>query len=98
MIRKRYGKMIVNTWLWGGANQYRGWRPFNCKEGAELSQHKFGRAIDLNPVELLASDIRIDIKAKKYSYDFRFITCIEDNVNWLHIDCRNTDRLLIIVP
>ena len=92
-IRKRYGKMIANTWYWGGVHQYRGWRPSRCPVGARWSQHKFGRAEDLVPVEVTAEEIRQDIKAGE---NFSGITCIEDGVNWLHFDVRNYKGLLII--
>jgi len=96
-IRERYGKMIANDWFWGGSNQYRGWRPWDCGIGAELSQHKFGCALDLIPVETTAEEIRKDIR-KGDDLLFKYITCIEENVSWLHFDCRNYDGLLIVNP
>jgi len=94
-IRKRYGKMLANTWYWGGGHQYRGWRPPDCGVGAVYSQHRFGRAIDLEPIEVTAEEIRQDIKKGE---NFRYITCIEENVPWLHIDVRNYKGLLIVSP
>lgn len=97
-LRARYGRLIANDWYWGGQNQYRGWRPFNCEVGAKLSQHKFGRAIDLIPKEITVDEIRNDIK-KNYESDdtFRYITCIEDGVGWLHVDCRYYKYGLLII-
>lgn len=92
-IRKRYGKMIANTWYWGGEHQYRGWRPLRCKIGAVYSQHRFGRAIDLVPVEVTVDEIRQDIKRGE---NFHFISCIEEGVSWLHVDVRNYKGLLIV--
>jgi len=92
-LRIRYGKMIVNTWKWGGLSQFRGWRPFDCKVGADWSQHKFGRALDLVPAEVSVEKIRSDIKAEPFLEHFMYITCIEDNVSWLHFDCRNWDKI-----
>ena len=94
-IRKRYGKMVANTWYWGGKHQYRGWRSSGCPVGARWSQHRFGRAEDLVPVEVTAEEIRQDIKAGE---DFSGITCIEDGVDWLHFDVRNYKGLLIVTP
>jgi hypothetical protein len=37
--------------------------------------------------------IREDILQNKYPDDFKYITCIEMDVSWLHIDCRNYDKL-----
>ena len=102
-LRRRYGKMIVNTYNWGGKSHYRGWRPFDCEVGAKLSQHKFGRALDLIPTEITAEEIREDILKKQKGLElFKYITCIETNVSWLHFDCRNHNKqrfgLLIIKP
>ena len=95
-IRDRYGRMTCNDWFWGGNNHYRGWRPPGCNVGAKYSQHRFGRALDLVPTEVTAEDIRRDIKAGE---DFgNAVTCIEDRVSWLHIDCRNYEGLLIVHP
>lgn len=94
-IRKRYGKMIANTWYLGGRHQYRGWRPARCTIGAVYSQHRFGRAIDLVPVEVTAEAIRQDIKNGE---NFRYITSIEDGVLWLHFDVRNYKGLLVLRP
>jgi len=101
-LRKRYGPMVANDWYWGGANQYRGWRPWDCKIGAELSQHKFGRAIDLKPVKESVDKVRADVLADPWNDDFRYITCIEMEVPWLHIDTRNRDKakygILLVYP
>jgi hypothetical protein len=92
-LRIRYGKLIANDWIWGGQNQYRGWRPPNCDVGAKLSQHRFGRAIDLIPKEVDVIEIIEDIKNNYESDDtFRYITCIEDNIGWLHFDVRNHNK------
>lgn len=91
-LRYIYGKMVCNTWLWGGSHEYRGWRPFHANTGSFLSQHKFGRALDLFPVHATVDEIRQDILSNSYTYEFRFITGLELNVNWLHIDCRNWDK------
>lgn len=87
-LRKRYGRVTMNNWLWGGHNQYRGWRPFDCPVGAKLSQHKFGRAGD-GVFTMPAEEIRQDIIKHQNDYDFKYISVIEDNVSWLHCDCRN---------
>ena len=91
-LRNKYGKMLANTWYWKGKHQYRGWRPQDSLVGAEFSQHKYGRAVDLIPLEYSIEEIRDDIKSKYLHHDFRFITCIENNVNWIHIDCRNWNK------
>lgn len=95
-IRKRFGKVVANTWWWGGKHHYRGWRPPTCFIGAERSQHKFGRALDLVPQEVTVEEIRHEIITN--GEDFGFITCVEVGVPWLHTDCRNYQGLLIVRP
>lgn len=96
-LRSVYGKMICNTWYWGGGNQYRGYRPIDCGIGAEFSQHKFGRALDLVPIDVSVDRVRDEIILNRK--DWSRITAIELEVNWLHIDCRNWDGdILLIKP
>ena len=103
-IRKRYGKMLANTWWHPGLvdaygyHEFRGWRPFDCPIGAEFSQHKLGRANDLVPLQVTLEEIWHDIKDN--GEDFGFITCIEmgSKVTWLHHDERNYKGLLIVHP
>ena len=91
-LRQRYGKLVCNTWPFGGQHQFRGYRPQDCTVGAALSQHRFGRALDLVPVQATAAEIRADIRAHPEMEAFEHITCVEDDVGWLHVDCRNHDR------
>ena len=92
-LRHRYGKMVCNTWAWGGTNEYRGLRPPDCKIGATFSMHKLGRALDLIPVQCTAEEIREDLRHFKKGdrvYDGRnYISRVEDKVGWLHIDTAN---------
>lgn len=84
--------LTVNTWLWQGQTQYRGFRPPNSEssQGAPLSQHKFGRAIDFVSKKMSAEDMRQKIvQANRL---FPYITYMEDEVNWVHIDCRQSDK------
>ena len=91
-LRMRYGKMIMNDYEWGGNNEYRGYRPYDCEIGAMFSQHKFGKAADLVPAESDLYIIQQDILADPWHPDFRFITTLELDISWLHIDCRNHDK------
>ena len=98
-----YGPTVVaNDWYWGGNNQYRGWRPWNCKVGANLSQHKFGRALDQKFKYATAEEVRQKIKKDPWKDEFKHIKSIENNVSWLHFDCRNWNKqrygLLIVRP
>lgn len=64
--------------------------------GSSTSQHRFGRALDLH------SDKHSYFKMRKYILDypdeFPYITFLEIDINWLHIDCRNTGSLKLWSP
>jgi hypothetical protein len=89
LLRHRFGTMVVNTWNWGGNNNYRGYRPFNTTVGAALSQHKFGRALDLVPIKVTAEEIRQDIIANPDREEYGLIKAIETDISWFHFDVRN---------
>ena len=93
-LRDTYGKMLCNDWPYGGKNQYRGYRPPSCKIGAPLSQHRFGRAWDLIPLETPLETIRQHILEGRWPT----IRGLELNVSWLHIDFRNSDKLVTFTP
>lgn len=91
-LRARFGKMNCNTWTWNGSYNYRGYRPPDCTVGAELSQHKFGRALDLVPLEVTSEEIRQEIIATPNEAIYQHITAIELGITWLHFDIRNRDK------
>jgi len=94
-IREHYKRPVtVNNWFRGGKFSNRGLRPMNSSVGAKFSQHKYGRAADFDVDGIPARKVRDDIKAGL----FPLITCIEDNVSWVHIDVRNATRLMIVLP
>ena len=88
-IRNQFGPMTANDWSWGGTNQYRGFRPPECSIGAKLSQHRFGRAVDLIPKDCTSSQIRKEIIANQNSSDWKDIGGLEMDISWLHVDVRS---------
>lgn len=99
-LREDYGSMTCNNWLWGGNRNLSGFRPFNEKDtGASLSQHKFGRALDLIPKHVEPDEMRNDIINKKKDY-MKYIKCIEMDISWFHYDLRNSNdnKLIKIYP
>jgi len=103
-IRDRLGKSCtINNWHAGGQFQYSGFRPPPCTVGASLSQHRFGRAIDLKVKGMLADEVREDIINNYDIYSKAGLTTIEDGnyaPSWCHIDIRDTklDTLKIVKP
>ena len=52
------------------------------------SQHCHGRAIDFTVQGFSAEEIRQDIKNNKTATRYKYIAAVENNVSWVHIDCR----------
>lgn len=94
-VREHFGKPVtVNNWAWNpnGFN-YRGFRAHDCPVGASLSQHKLGRAFDFDVQGMTADEVRTEIiRARKEEGKFKYIGGLELGVNWVHMDCRNTER------
>lgn len=84
VIRIRFGKMMINNWADGGGFNLCGYRPFDCKIGAQLSRHKFGGAFDIHPYSATVEEIKLDIM--KHRIQYMYLNRIEDVSNWLHID------------
>lgn len=97
-LRLRYGPITFNDWHRGGRFQYSGFRPDDCPEGAELSQHKHGRAGDGKFKDVTAEEVRQDILSKKNLLAFKYITSIELTTSWLHFDVRNCNRIKTYKP
>jgi hypothetical protein len=101
-LRKRFGPIVVNDWKWGGGFNFRGFRPPGCTVGAAYSQHRFGRALDMDPQSITAEEIRADIIAKPNEATYEYITAIETDISWLHYDVRNHNKnelgLLVFKP
>jgi hypothetical protein len=100
-IRETFGPMTINDWEWGGRNQFRGFRG-DCNVGAELSQHRFGRAVDMIPGNQATEmyTIRTDIINNPDIPAYADIGGIEMGVSWLHIDvrARNAGKINIFYP
>lgn len=87
-IREYYGlPVIVNTWLWGGNLQFRGYRAFDEDIGANRSMHHFGKAIDFTVENVKADIILKEIQAKPalFPYITRMYKVTDNTV---HIDNR----------
>lgn len=106
LIRKFLGiPVTINNWLFGGNFTESGLRRMDTTTGALLSQHKFGRALDLKfnkngwtpeTLRLYMQDIGcfdagfLD-RTDEIAQPFLYITRIEwmDNMNWFHMDVSN---------
>ncbi len=89
--------VTVNNWYWAGGLQYRGLRPVYYTSGATHSQHRFGNSFDLDVKGVSAEDVRKEILANKDNELLKYITCIETNISWVHVDCRNIPSRIRII-
>lgn len=97
----QFGPIVVNNWAAGGTYRESGLRDFRTATGAENSQHKFGRALDLK--SKLYTPKQMADYLLSHLDRFPFVTTIEDLAStptWLHIDCRNHGQsgILIVKP
>lgn len=89
----------INDWYWGGQYQWSGLRTLDCSIGGDLSQHRLANAADCKIEGVPAEEARRVILADQDHKDLQYITCIEADVDWLHIDSRNIkDRIRIVYP
>jgi hypothetical protein len=66
-----------------------------------MSQHRFGRGFDLDVEGLHPDEVRGVIRVNASNRHFMHINCLEENVNWVHFDCRNIPgelRIMMINP
>lgn len=92
-LRKRYGPVTLNNYYWGGNRQWQGLRTNLSPDYSPTSQHSFGRAIDARFKNHTAEEVRDDLRdfgigILKLPNHISTLT-IEDDVSWLHVDCRN---------
>lgn len=100
-LRKRFGVMTINNWLWGGNYHQRGLRDVDHYGSAEKyahsrSQHKYGRAFDVTFKEHTSKEVRDYIIA--HPDEFPYITFLEVDISWFHFDVRQRDGLALWSP
>lgn len=87
ILREHFGKSItINNWHKSGNFSQRGFRD-SSSVGATYSQHRYGRALDMDIKGVTAEEARVEIVKNRDK--FKYITTLESDVSWLHIDCRN---------
>jgi hypothetical protein len=100
-VRNFFGVPVtINNWHIKGSFTLRGFRPSDTSVGVKYSQHKYGRAADMDIQGYTAEDARQAILKNQKSPLLNWITVIEDKVNWLHADCRNikTEQIILVQP
>lgn len=95
--------VYINNWLWGGIENYRGYRPPTSTVGATQSQHRFGRAFDCSVKDLSPNQVYDTILKNPSQFISNGLTCMEnilaDNSH-VHMDIRwtNSPTILIVNP
>jgi hypothetical protein len=104
-IRVGMGASVtINNWATGGQYRESGLRRFDTRTGASMSQHKFGRAIDVKVKGATPREVHAFlIQNEKHLIQTQIITTLENysaTPSWTHVDCRLTmlDKLLVVNP
>ena len=99
-VRDHFNAAVTINDYWKGGHYFEsGLRRWDTTTGAELSQHKFGRAIDIKVEGIPPMNVRDEIRRNWGVFQAAGLTCIEKNTpTWTHLDCRYTglDELLEI--
>lgn len=96
--------VTINNWWHGGTFSYSGYRPRNATVGAEYSQHRFGRAVDLKFRDLEPPEAARLVELHWHNLRAIGLTTMEDiqfTRSWLHLDCRPGTKgheLFIVKP
>lgn len=100
VLRDYFGVPVtINNWYEGGNYKESGLRKFLSNTGAQFSQHKFGRAIDMKLEDMDAEEVRKEVIRKWKMFRGYGLTTMESGTpTWVHVDCRYTgmDELLIV--
>ena len=95
--------IIINNWLIGGGFKNSGFRRPSARIGAYLSQHKFGRAIDVKVKGKTPEEVLVVINQNWNTFKSLGLSTVEDisfTTTWNHLDIRQTNMedLLIVKP
>jgi hypothetical protein len=86
ILKTKFSKIYCNNWHVGGDYKQSGYR--NDGSGAIISQHRFGRALDLHGVEPHVLYKHILNSRKIFYKDIKAVESLEDTKGWVHIDVR----------
>lgn len=85
-------RVTINDYLWGGIRNNQCFRTADFYDGFSLSQHLRGDAADPLIEGMSPEESRELIIYMKKNGKLDYVTAMEDEVNWLHIDCRPCER------
>ncbi len=95
-LREKFGPITINNWNMGGDREWSGLRTSKSPYYSAYSQHTFGRAADLIFKNALPCAVRMEILDNKDKYPY--ITGVELDISWVHIDIRNAQQYYTFKP
>lgn len=106
LVLKLANKAVyINTWSYSkNGNNYRGYRPPNCKVGAKFSLHKTSDALDFNVEGMTTRDVHkliFDNHKAFWDIGVRRIEHAAHTVTWVHCDNKETPgqtKILVFKP
>lgn len=98
-LRDIFGPITINN----DRFNWSGYRTADCGVGAQFSQHRFGRALDLKFSNTTPEEVQkyiIENEAEFMALGLRRMENASKTKTWLHIDCMHTgkEKILIFNP
>ena len=98
-LRDIFGPITINN----DRFNWSGYRTADCGVGAQFSQHRFGRALDLKFANTTPEEVQkyiIEHESEFMDLGLRRMENASKTKTWLHIDCMHTgkEKILIFNP
>ena len=87
--------IVINSWYNGGRYKSSGLRKLSSTVGASMSQHKFGRAIDVKVKGMTTKEVQEFILENEKEFMKAGLTRLESckhTATWNHLDCATTNK------
>jgi hypothetical protein len=95
-LRDIFGPITINN----DRFNWSGYRTADCGVGAQFSQHRFGRALDLKFANTTPEEVQkyiIEHESEFMDLGLRRMENAAKTKTWLHIDCMHTGKEKIII-
>lgn len=95
-LRDIFGPVTINN----NRFNWSGYRTADCGVGAQFSQHRFGRALDLKFANTTPEEVQnyiIENESEFMALGLRRMENAAKTKTWLHIDCMHTGKEKIVI-
>ena len=95
-LRDIFGSITINNERFN----WSGYRTADCGVGAQFSQHRFGRALDLKFANTTPEEVQkyiIEHESEFMALGLRRMENAAKTKTWLHIDCMHTGKEKIVI-